>query len=310
MSEPTDDTGQIESLLRERRQLRDWLDRLDAAGSSAPEAVRRRVRADYEGRLADLVARLGGFAATLRASLAALEARRDELSARQAEAQEHLAEAELRHAVGEYSPEKWESIQRAASEALGTVGAELGAVGEEIARLEEVVAQVGAGDAPRPRHPEARRMPGDDVEAGLEAEPEDRDVTLVTEAAPPSEPGIEIVSEPEVMPLPRRHAPEAPRFTPRDQPSMLRPRERDRGRTLRFPGPEASAAPSPPGDELSFLKSVALDTGAAVEADSSQALRSSRAAGAARTLKCADCGAMNRPTEWYCDKCGAELATL
>ena len=30
----------------------------------------------------------------------------------------------------------------------------------------------------------------------------------------------------------------------------------------------------------------------------------------ARTLKCADCGAMNFPTEWYCEKCGAELASL
>ena len=30
----------------------------------------------------------------------------------------------------------------------------------------------------------------------------------------------------------------------------------------------------------------------------------------ARTLKCAECGAMNFPTEWYCEKCGAELASL
>ena len=29
-----------------------------------------------------------------------------------------------------------------------------------------------------------------------------------------------------------------------------------------------------------------------------------------KTLKCADCGAMNYPTEWYCEKCGAELASL
>lgn len=30
----------------------------------------------------------------------------------------------------------------------------------------------------------------------------------------------------------------------------------------------------------------------------------------AKTLKCADCGAMNYPTEWYCERCGAELASL
>jgi len=31
---------------------------------------------------------------------------------------------------------------------------------------------------------------------------------------------------------------------------------------------------------------------------------------AQRTLKCGECGTMNRPTEWYCERCGAELADL
>jgi hypothetical protein len=28
----------------------------------------------------------------------------------------------------------------------------------------------------------------------------------------------------------------------------------------------------------------------------------------AKTLKCGECGALNVPTEWYCEKCGSELA--
>ncbi len=28
------------------------------------------------------------------------------------------------------------------------------------------------------------------------------------------------------------------------------------------------------------------------------------------TVKCKSCGAMNRPTEWYCEKCGAELSAF
>jgi len=39
-------------------------------------------------------------------------------------------------------------------------------------------------------------------------------------------------------------------------------------------------------------------------------LSSSSAATAARSLKCAECGAMNYPTEWYCERCGGELASL
>jgi hypothetical protein len=30
----------------------------------------------------------------------------------------------------------------------------------------------------------------------------------------------------------------------------------------------------------------------------------------AKTLKCNECGSMNYPTEWYCERCGAELAAL
>lgn len=39
-------------------------------------------------------------------------------------------------------------------------------------------------------------------------------------------------------------------------------------------------------------------------------LRSSGQVDNSKTLKCAECGAMNYPTEWYCERCGAELAAL
>ena len=32
--------------------------------------------------------------------------------------------------------------------------------------------------------------------------------------------------------------------------------------------------------------------------------------GAIKTLKCKECGTPNLPTEWYCERCGAELAAL
>jgi rRNA maturation endonuclease Nob1 len=28
------------------------------------------------------------------------------------------------------------------------------------------------------------------------------------------------------------------------------------------------------------------------------------------TLRCTECGTMNSPTEWYCERCGGELAAL
>ena len=39
-------------------------------------------------------------------------------------------------------------------------------------------------------------------------------------------------------------------------------------------------------------------------------LRTSGQTEQSKTLKCSECGAMNYPTEWYCERCGAELAAL
>ena len=48
MAKPTSDTNTtIESLLEQRAQYEQWLAKLDSAANKAPEAVRRKVRADY-----------------------------------------------------------------------------------------------------------------------------------------------------------------------------------------------------------------------------------------------------------------------
>lgn len=108
--------------------------------------------------------------------------------------------------------------------------------------------------------------------------------------------------------------------------------------------PNTSPPPAPPPrapdtrraqlDELAFLKSVTEDErsgpspGRASGANFQPAVpdpgtRSPRASGesdavpaddevpdAPKTLKCRECGAMNQPTDWYCEQCGSELAAL
>lgn len=90
-------------------------------------------------------------------------------------------------------------------------------------------------------------------------------------------------------------------------------------------------------DELEFLKSVTdsrgargglatAETSAAVDTDRKTTARPTPARGGTsgsvpvflrdvpaeqtKTLKCQECGTMNYPTEWYCERCGAELAAL
>ncbi len=72
--------------------------------------------------------------------------------------------------------------------------------------------------------------------------------------------------------------------------------------------------PSDPFDDLAFLQAV-MDPGGAP----SQGMSAAPTGGANRhqaggeqqkTLRCTECGTMNLPTEWYCERCGGELAAF
>ncbi|MES2525192.1 MAG: hypothetical protein V4617_21050 [Gemmatimonadota bacterium] len=88
-----------------------------------------------------------------------------------------------------------------------------------------------------------------------------------------------------------------------------------RAATLTPPAASAAPAGQAPGvaaqddtfDDLAFLRSV-IDP-----ADASSSARGASAAPAAaaqKTLRCTECGTMNLPTEWYCERCGGELAAF
>jgi chromosome segregation ATPase len=93
---------------------------------------------------------------------------------------------------------------------------------------------------------------------------------------------------------------------------------------------ELTLTPSPPPksekrktpiDELAFLKSVTEDdrtpsprraSGEQFQIDDNAALEmpENEDAPVEKTLKCKECGTMNVATEWYCEKCGGELAAM
>ena len=57
-------------------------------------------------------------------------------------------------------------------------------------------------------------------------------------------------------------------------------------------------------DDLAFLRSV-IDP-----STQSAGVRASSAGDQQKTLRCTECGTMNFPTEWYCERCGGELAAF
>lgn len=58
-------------------------------------------------------------------------------------------------------------------------------------------------------------------------------------------------------------------------------------------------------DELAFLRSV-IDP----QPQSSSMPKAPGTDTPQKTLRCTECGTMNLPTEWYCERCGGELATF
>ncbi|MFI5211237.1 MAG: hypothetical protein ACHQ2E_12380, partial [Gemmatimonadales bacterium] len=157
---PAPDGNPIEKLLQERTQYLNWLARLDAAGeggASVPEAVRHRVRADYESRLVSVVDQLRAHSAAIAGQLEALHARHADLSTREAAAKERMSEAEVRHAVGEYDEGRWQEIRNEQTKVLGNTREELSRTVAEIERLSEVQTLVNAPE---------------DAEVEPEAEPE------------------------------------------------------------------------------------------------------------------------------------------
>ena len=326
-------TAEIEALLADRQRLQEWLDRLDATAERTPVAVRQRVKADYEGRLAEVVARLRGYSTALTASLAGLRAQRGELQSQRTEVEEARAEAELRHAVGEYSDQDWNNLDADAGQRIEGFTTEINRLSAEITRLDEVLAQVSPASErarpqappPQPRPPARKPMPPQSDGDRLEIHVLERDeIQLTARGTQGTDDNQNVVTLDQehmddieaIRPETPRPTPiEAPRFTPKvgqeQRPSTRTP---SAPRTLRFPAPPVPETPAAPSvDEMTFLKSVTLDSPASRErsaAENRPTAPKGRGANANKTLKCAECGSMNRPTEWYCERCGAELAAL
>jgi len=325
----TQNLAEIEGLLASRQQLSGWLERLDSAGSRAPEVVRAKVRGDYQGRLAQVLEQLRAYSDQVSNRLSGLSAHMSEFRQHRGEEAEIRAEAELRHSVGEYTDEEWQVIELGCSGKIASFDHEIERLGEEIRRMEEVQGLI-AGPAAVPASAPPATNPASSRSAP--AAPASEEPELVVshgpiEVEPTDFPSadplgdsmprpLSLVRDEEVEAPPAPARPEAPKFTPRGP----APKQRDSGaaRAIPFPSPNQNQTPAP-GDELAFLRSVSLDA-----APPSGRLTPHPAPNAAgmldkedrpsqatvKTLKCGECGTLNRPTEWYCERCGAELAAL
>jgi hypothetical protein len=285
----------VQKLLDERQAVARWLERLALADDDAADDVRSKVRADYETRLNAVSEELQGFSDDLRDSLTRETEKRDDLTEKERSADTRLAEAKLRHAVGEYDDTRWNEIHSEILGELVKVREELKVVGEEVARLEDVLSAIHK----KPEIDEPVEVLSEEERVSLaeldpEADAEFEALEAETELGPEGE-GDE---------KPKRATGQTDAF---DELAFLKKVAPDGSGLRRRSG--ATFKPIDPADLPEPPPGPAPDATATAPKETLQ-IGPKEDDTAKKTLKCQECGAMNRPTEWYCESCGAELAAV
>jgi len=338
MSDDAQDLAAVEAILSERDALHGWLKRLDEAGGSTPQSVRARVRVDYERRLEAVTERLKGHTDTISTRLAADRAEHEDLAGRAQVSRDALAEAELRHAVGEYDSARFEQERSRHVGDIETFEISLGAIAERVARLEAVQALVTrAPGTPAPtvvasndsdvvdaKAVESATAPSTDEKSAqaektafetVAAELGDDDSFLAVfnpeeedEEAPQGAPvrSSDTRGGLSFTPTGEFEAPRSP-VVPPGSPPLGMP-ERDQKPRFVRPSPSRGSELAEAEEREKGARSqvASLDVGT-VELTPDPVLPEPAVDSGPRTLRCGECGAMNRPLEWYCEKCGAEL---
>jgi hypothetical protein len=334
MTEPNRSMTEVPGLIEERRKYEGWLAALNAR-TDAPRHVFDRVKADYETRLRRVQEELVAHRHAIEEERVSLTSRRSLVEADEQLRRDERAELELRLHVGEIAGDESDTAFRVVDEALEHLVGEKDALSNRISDLEMLLET----KPPAPASPvEDKALP---VAADASHPPAD-----ATAAVEPPSTAAEVVAVPngaadtgavagaDSSGVAARAEGEGRTVTP----STDAPKGDDQ--PLRERGPRHT--PGGSFDELAFLSNLVGDGSASAangNADPAESLlaglgepgtrrsgerplasnipghtpivlRTTGAAETVKTLKCTECGAMNYATEWYCERCGAELAAL
>jgi TolA-binding protein len=282
----------LNGLLKERQRYEEWLAALEAKRTGTSDSVYQRVQADYQTRLREVSGKLAERAGELRENIDALTLKLEDVTRQETQQREARQEAELRAAVGEYTDKQWKEIGGAWDKELARLVKDKNALDAQLVELNRIFAlsikEKQSAAAMERSGPQSPAVP-------------DRSASQDGARAP-------------ISPVvPRPAIPEPPTLNP---PSRIEP-----ATAARTSAPTPSAPPGnsrSPFDEFPVLRpnpgpgappsgTTAVATPPSVpKSGGPQDPRSEQH----KTLKCPECGAANYPTEWYCERCGGELATM
>jgi Zn-finger in Ran binding protein and others len=297
----------VTTLITERDKYEQWLDELEAKKESTPAKVFDRVRKDYLSRLQAVMDQLKEHTAVLQAHAANLVAKLRDLEAKEQAITDELAETELRAQVGEITEAEWEATSRKAQREVAKLKENQEVIADDLIKIRDIL----SGDDDVDEDEDAPRTSADfdeleflkSVVGASTAEtraPAPRPsgpsgakpVTPTSSAAQGDKPAS--VTQPIKRATPSAGSAAPPRATP--------------AATTAPAKPETAAVPS---------KTEAPDTAkktpqpvASSGPDNALGIKAQDMPDEQRTLKCPECGTMNYASEWYCERCGAELAAI
>lgn len=322
MSQPERDTLEsVEKLLAERRKIDGWLEALDARRNETSPAVYQRVRDDYTLKLDKVQAKLVATSDAVRLVAAEMAGRLIDKEQVLAGRSEERAEAELRAAVGEYSEREWEKRRTRLDDEIVSATGERDALRDELGRLRAVLGEVaGTAEPAAPWGAEPEPLVELDLAAPAAPTPS---VAAEAQASEPERPEIPIEEQSFIAPV-ERAVPLEPTFdelaflktvggrpTPMGAPRLsvetaqpTVPPAPPRGSVSSFEVPE------PPLEYPDPMPEPRVSQEMTPPRESFFGRPTPRSSEAIKSLKCQECGTLNFPTEWYCERCGGELAAL
>ena len=310
----------LRALIAERQQYEQWMTALEAKKEGTPEHVFERVQADYRSRLDRVVTDIRGHAEELQLSISTLSSRLVEVARDEDTRREGLQEAELRAAVGEYEPDQWEALKAEAEQGLEKAAADRASLDAQLGELRAIqkLSEVGSvGSVPGASEPSAlSQAPSQPVASPASSQPAAAQTHRPeqTESAAPRP----FVQQPSQPPAP----------APATQSSPAKPAERSSGDGVQATKPVERPSDQPVEKARQDAERIPLEPVAAAASAmtaSQQKPRSTKTPPGgvsatrkaepakpdqSKTLKCPECGTPNNPTEWYCERCGGELATM
>ena len=271
---PSNTASTVASLMAERARFESWIAALESRQNSTPAHIYQRVHGDYALRLQKVIDQLLGHMSEIETTAKSLAERLGELERAEAKHRDERSEAELRATVGELSADDYDEILQRTDEATASIALERTQASVELTRLREVLALNAPRSGATPRQGVTREAP--------------RAPTQPTPTRPVS--GSVDFDELEFLKsvTDSRGRPVNPTPSTAQPASAAEPAQ---GNTFGSSLPsDSSHVPRQSTQVPSFLKDVPSEQ--------------------VKTLKCQECGTMNYPTEWYCERCGAELAAL